>query len=210
MRKIQQEAKKLISGSHASHSWEHTLRVYNLAVHIGKKERADLKILEAAALLHDIARHKEDLSGGKIDHAEMGALMAEKILKKYKFSQKEIEKIKHCIVCHRFRGKNIPKSKEAKILFDADKLDSIGAVGIGRTYLFAGEIGSKLHNDKNTNILKTKAYTKEDTGYREFVFKLSKIKDRMLTREGKRLAKERHKFMVEFFDRFKKEIEGKL
>jgi len=210
IKKIREESRKLFSEKNGSHGWEHTLRVYNLAVHIGKKENADLKILETAALLHDIARHKEDLSDGKIDHAKEGALMAEKILKKHGFSKDEIEKIKHCIVSHRFRGKNIPKSKEAKILFDADKLDSIGAVGIGRTFLFAGEIGARLQNSPGINIEKTKPYSKEDTGYREFVVKLSKIRARMLTREGKKLAGERHKFMVEFFDRFNKEISGNL
>ena len=107
-----------------------------------------------------------------------------------------------------YRSK-IPNSKEAKILFDADKLDSIGAIGIGRAFLFAGEIGAKLHN-KDVDIDKTKPYTKEDTAYREYMIKLRKVKERMLTDEGKHIAKERHKFMVEFFDRLNKEVDGNL
>jgi uncharacterized protein len=121
----------------------------------------------------------------------------------------KIEKIIHCIETNRFRGNKKLKTKEAKVLFDADKLDAIGAIGIGRAFLFAGEIGAKLH-DKNVDIKKTKEYTKNDTAYREYLVKLRKIKDRMFTKEGKRIAKERHKFMVNFFNRLNKEVEGKL
>lgn len=207
--KIEKEAKKVLSGSKGCHDFEHTLRVLNLSLHIGKKEKADIRILKLAAILHDIGRKCEDESGGKICHAKEGAKMAKKILKKYGVSDKDILKISHCISAHRFRGSVVPESKEAKVLFDADKLDSIGAVGIGRTFLFAGEVGAKLHNS-NVDIFKTKPYTEEDTAYREFVVKLSKIKNRMLTSEGKRLAKERHEFMVKFFERLEKEISAKL
>jgi uncharacterized protein len=102
-----------------------------------------------------------------------------------------------------------PLTKEAKILFDADKLDSIGAVGIGRAFLFAGEVGARLHN-KDRDLSKTLPYTREDTAFREFMVKLRWIKDRMHTAEGRRIAAERHKFMVDFFDRLNKETDGAL
>ncbi len=206
---IKGEAKIFFSNTKGSHDWEHTERVYNLCIHIGKKEEANLEILKFAAILHDIGRKYEDDSKGKICHAEKGGILARQLLEKYNLDKKKIDKIVHCIECHRFRGNKIPQSKEAKILFDADKLDSIGTVGIGRAFLFAGEIGAKLHN-KDVDIEKTKPYTKEDTAYREFMVKLRKVKDRMLTREGKRIAEERHKFMIDFFDRLNKEIDGKL
>jgi len=101
-------------------------------------------------------------------------------------------------------------SKEAKVLFDADKLDSIGAVGIGRAFWFAGHIGAKLHNGEHTGVEHTKAYTKDDTAYREFIVKLRKVKDLLFTAEGRRLAEERHGYMVSFFDRFCRESEGAL
>lgn len=207
IKKIQQVAKKQFLSARGSHDFEHTMRVYRLCLHIGKKEKADLEVLQLAALLHDIGRREEDEKRGKICHAEKGAKIAEKILKK--FSYNKIPEVLHCIRSHRFRGKNIPISKEAKILFDADKLDSIGAVGVGRAFLFAGEHGAKLHN-KEIDVLLTKEYSKEDTAYREFIVKLQHIKDRMLTREGKNLAQERHKFMVDFFKRLKKEVKGDL
>jgi uncharacterized protein len=88
-------------------------------------------------------------------------------------------------------------------------LDSIGAVGIGRAFLFAGEVGARLHNTEIA-IEETRPYTREDTGYREFRLKLCRIKDRMLTSEGGRMAEERHSFMESFFERFLQEVEGKV
>jgi uncharacterized protein len=130
-------------------------------------------------------------------------------LNEFKLDSEIIEKVVHCIETHRFRGTKIPISKEAKVLFDADNLDSIGAVGIGRAFLFAGEIGAKLH-DRNVDIEKTESYSKDDTAYREYLVKLKKVKDRMLTKEGKRMAEERHKFMEEFFERLNNEVVGEL
>ena len=93
------------------------------------------------------------------------------------------------------------------MLFDADKLDSIGATGIGRAFLFAGEIGARLH-DSNVDPARTKPYTADDTAYREYLVKLKRIKDRIFTAEGRRIAESRHRFMVRFFDRLNKETEG--
>jgi len=206
--KIKTEAKKMSAWAKGSHDWEHTERVLKLALHICKKEKADAEIIKYAAVLHDIARSCEDKSSGRISHAERGAELAGSILKRHGFDKVKIGKITHCIASHRFRGKEKPKTKEAKVLFDADKLDSIGAVGIGRAFLFAGEVGAKLHNDKKTDISKTKPYTQEDTAYREYMVKLRKVKGRMLTREGRRMAQKRHEYMKNFFIRLNKEVEG--
>ncbi len=209
MKHIQSIAQKFFTTSRGSHDWEHTLRVHTLALHIGQREHADIEIIELAAFLHDIARAKEDKKSGRIDHAVLGAKLASQILKKLKYTDKKISAVAHCIESHRFRNNHIPKTLEAKVLFDADKLDSIGAVGIGRAFLFAGEIGAKLHNHK-TDLSKTKAYTVEDTAYREFMVKLRHVKKHLLTKEGRRIATSRHKFMVEFFRRLNSEVEGKL
>lgn len=193
-----------------SHDQGHIERVYNLCMQIGRKEGADLEILGLAALLHDIGRQYEKDSKGKVCHAEKGAVLARRLLKKYHVDKVKINKVVECIRTHRFKSNKKPKLKEAKILFDADKLDSIGAIGVGRAFFFAGEIGANLHNDGKMDIEKTKPYTKDDTAYREFVLKLKKIKAKMFTEEGRRLAEERHNFMDRFFDRFDKEICGEL
>ncbi len=92
-------------------------------------------------------------------------------------------------------------------VFDADKLDSIGAIGIGRAFLFAGQVGAKLHNTE-TDITTSSPYTVEDTAYREFMVKLCRVKERMITPLGRQLAEERHDFMSVFFARLEIEING--
>ncbi len=206
---IKKEARHYFTNAKGCHDWQHTERVYNLCVHIGKAVDVDLEVLKLAALFHDIGREYQDKTNGEICHAEKGASLAREIMEKYSMDRGKIEKVVHCIECHRFRGDSIPQSEEAKVLYDADKLDSIGAVGIGRAFLFAGEVGAYLHN-VGVDIGKTEPYTKEDTAYREFSVKLRKVRDKMLTDEGKRIAEERHAFMEEFFERLNKEVEGDL
>ena len=200
-------AVKCFSNARGSHDWEHTQRVYNLCMHIGQVERADLEVLEIAAFLHDVGRSCEDEAKGGVCHAEKGADMAGELLAEYSISEEQRANIIHCIRTHRFRGNHRPETLEAKVLFDADKLDAIGAVGIARAYLFAGEVGAKLHNP-DVEPEDTAPYSEEDTGYREYKLKLSRIKDRMLTSGGRRMAEERHGFMEAFFNRFTEEYEG--
>lgn len=195
-------------GMGGCHGPDHTERVHKTVLHIGRIMDASLDILSAAALLHDIGRQYETEKQGGICHAEKGAELAKEILQKLEFSEAFIAEVIHCIETHRYRGDKVPETLEAKILFDADKLDSIGAVGIGRAFLFAGQTGARLHNDSEVDILACKPYSKEDTAYREFKFKMSKVKDKMLTQEGKRLADERHDFMELFFQRLEREIKG--
>ena len=196
-----------LADSDGSHNWEHTLRVYNLCVHIGKVEGADMDVLAISAYMHDIGRSFQDESKGIICHAEKGAEMAEAFLEKTPLAEEKRKNIIHSILAHRFRGGISPATLEAKVLFDADKLDSIGAIGIARAFQFAGEIGARLYNP-DIDPEGTKPYTEEDTGYREFKIKLCKIKDRMLTQEGRRLARQRHIFMENYFNRFIEEHAG--
>ncbi|MDD3301927.1 MAG: HD domain-containing protein [Candidatus Gracilibacteria bacterium] len=209
IKQIIKEAKKISKKAKGSHDWDHTMRVCNLCLKIGEKENADLEVLEIAAILHDIGRIKQDKCKGKVCHAEAGGIMSRELLEKYELEKDKFENIIHCIETHRFRGNKIPLTKEAKILFDSDKLDSIGAIGIGRAFSFSGEIGAKVHN-KDLDLEKSKEYSKEDTAYREFHVKLKKIKDRMLTEEGKKVAQTRHDFMEFFFERLNKEVDGEI
>jgi uncharacterized protein len=201
-------AKGHFTGARASHAWDHTLRVLRLCEHIGAVEGADMTVVRASALLHDIGRIHQDASAGEICHAEKGEDLARPFIAGLDLSGERKDNILHCIRTHRFRGNDRPASVEAKTLFDADKLDAIGAVGVARTFLFAGEVGARLHNP-DARPEETLPYTEDDTGYREFRLKLSRIRDRMLTAEGLRLARERHAFMEAFFERFLEEHAGR-
>jgi uncharacterized protein len=197
------------SGVPGSHDWGHVERVEELCLHIARVEGGDRTVLELAAILHDIGRLKKYGGGGGGCHAEIGAHAARGIMSERGMDPAFVDAVSHCILTHRYRGTKIPLSLEAKILFDADKLDSMGATGIGRAFMFASEIGARFHNSPGTDIIKTHAYTREDTAYREYIFKLRYIKKRMLTAEGRRLAEGRHAFMKEYFDRLLKEVKGR-
>ena len=205
---VRAAARGFFHGARGSHDWEHTQRVALLCRRIGPVEGADMEVLLAAALLHDIGRAEQDGTAGRVCHARRGAELAADLIRPLDMSRCRKENILHCIRAHRFRGKESPETVEAKVLFDADKLDAIGAVGVARAFLFAGEVGARLHNP-DVDPADTRPYTREDTGYREYKLKLSKIRDRMLTAEGRRLAEERHAFMEAFFNRFIEEHQGK-
>ena len=208
---VETEAKKYFIGASGCHDWTHVERVYSLARLIGRKEKADLSVLALACLLHDIGRREEMKSRGRFCHAEKGAELTLKILRKYKLDQNLLDNVLHCIISHRYRNNHIPKTKEAKILFDADKLDSIGAVGIGRIFLFAGYLRHALYTGREKKLAKTKkdhAYSLDDTAILEYEFKLKKIKDEVLTKTGKKIAASRHDFMSLYFKRFWREAKG--
>jgi len=214
MEQIREEVKALMKSQSPSHDWTHVERVLQNALHIGKIEGADLEIVELSALLHDIARDKDATTTGTgtACHAVEGAKMAEEILKKHNYPDEKIKAICHCIEAHRFRDPTLPpKTLEAKVLFDADKLDVLGAIGVARTYSFGGEHNQKLYSDFHAEPELTKfSDHSTHTPVVEFQMKLSKLKDAMLTEEGKRMALERHNFMAEFYKRLEQEVKGEL
>ena len=207
MAQIRLAARHCLSKAAGSHDWEHTLRVHRLCRKIGPAERADMLVLEAAAYLHDIGRPQQEASRGSVCHAVAGSRLATRILAPLPLDAKRKENIIHCVRAHRFRGDHAPNTNEARALFDADKLDAIGAVGVARAYLFAGELGACLHNDRIAP-QEAQSYSRNDTGYREYVVKLARIKDHMITPTGRQMAQARHQFMVSFFDRFLEEYAG--
>ncbi len=213
-KKIWQYAEDILSCS--AHNMDHIKRVYNLCRIIAEtEENVNYDVLYPAVILHDIARVKEDSdNSGKIDHAIEGSLMAEKFLLEQDYDKEIIERIKDCIISHRFRSGNEPNTIEAKILFDADKVDVLGAVGICRCYMYAGQYGQKLIYTKSFE-----EYAKENIGVNgrlknpslhspniEYEMKLKKIPERLYTNKAKDLAKERVDFMNNFFIQLKNEI----
>jgi len=207
IRRIEDRARALMKDALPSHGWDHVERVRRLAERIAAAEGADRTVVELAAILHDIGRKEEDDSRGKVCHAEISAGLARSILTEEGFPADLADHVCACILSHRFRKSRPPASPEARVLFDADKLDSIGAVGIGRAFLFAGEVGARLHNP-GVDPGATSEYGSEDSAWREFSVKLRFIRDRMLTDEGRAIALGRHRAMEEFFERLHRESEA--
>jgi len=209
-KKIEKIAKSRFELALSCHDWDHVQRVYNLALLIGKKEKANLDIIRVAALLHDIKRSDEMLSGGKFCHALEGAKEAEKILQSLGLDGKFIAGVKHCIEAHRFRNNIAPASFEAKVLSDADKIDALGAIGVGRGFLWSGKHGLRLHNTNPKIIRRNNPYGQEHCLYAEYMVKLRFLKDRMFTQTGRKIAQERTVFMKNFLERLDDEVNGKL
>ena len=205
--RIRRMTRRIFNAARGSHGWDHTLRVVRLCEWIGPLEGADLTVLRIAAYLHDIGRSRQDEANGAVCHAAKGAQMAAKLLRSLNLNAEQRENVLHCIRSHRYRSTPHPATLEARILFDADKLDAIGAVGVARAFLFAGELGARLHCPE-VAVDQSEAYGPEDTGYREYMVKLRFVHQRMLTDTGRRLAAARHDFMARFFDRFLLEIDG--
>lgn len=208
---IETEARKYFEDASGCHDWGHVARVRALARHIGETEEADLFVLEAAALLHDIAKNDEMRAKGGFCHAEEGAKRARPILARIGVDAEISERILHCVGTHRKRKGMEPESPEAKILFDADKLDSLGAVGIGRAFLFAGASGAVLYSGSESEHAQDPGrheYTENDTALLEYEAHLRGLADRMLTETGRGMAEERIAFMEEFFHRFRGEADG--
>lgn len=188
------------------HDFDHTCRVVKHALAIcDTLPQANRTIVHLSAILHDVARPLESASCGKLDHAAEGARIARDFLLGRNLAPELIEAVCKCISEHRYRSGSTPGTLESQILYDADKLDSLGAVGIARAFLFAGQVGAKLHNDAAT-ALNSPAYGPEDTAYREYLVKLSKIPEKLFTPAAQARAAELKTFMAEFFDQLNAEF----
>lgn len=189
---------------HTSHGFDHVMRVYNLAVQIAEKEGADIECVKAAALLHDIAR-TDELNGKEMCHAEKGAEMAVPILKKFKFSEKQIETITDAIRTHRYKNQMKPNSTVGAIVQDADRLDILGAIGVARVFSRAGEKGAPLH-DPNIPPVEDYKQSKYHTALNHFTEKILKVTpDTFHTKTAREIAESRYAYTKNFFETFLEE-----
>ena len=201
-------ARRYYEGADAVHDFDHVLRVLALAERIGRAEGADLEIVRAAALLHDVGREQAEAAG--LDHAAFAAERAREILAAHPLAK--VEAVVHAIAAHRFRTGPEPTTLEAQVLFDADKLDAIGAVGVARAFAHGGARGQRLWVP--IEAVDVARWTEEGddprnhTPVHEFVVKLSRLNARLFTPTGRAIAEERHAYMVAFFKRFDAEVRG--
>jgi uncharacterized protein len=191
------------------HGFDHILRVFHMAEYIAKAEGADLEIVRAAALLHD-ASGAETGGEKRSEHQHHSAEFAKEILEAEGWPPERIVAVQHCIRAHRFRGDEAPHSLEAKTLFDADKLDVIGAFGVARTLAYDVVMHWPFHAEVSDQFRRTGKKLEGEThsSYHEFLFKLGKIKDRLHTKTARRIAESRQKFLNEFFEQLDGEARG--
>ena len=200
----------------AAHDLDHLVRTMALADTISEREGGDLPAIWAAVALHDIGQARELRHGG--DHALIGAAMAAELLSHTQFPQTAIPVVQQAIRDHRMTGGGMPHTVEGRILYDADKIDCLGAIGIGRLYIITGHYNQKVYAPVPAEILEPVdpalvRQLRRRPDYSpsiEFQLLFSNLPDRMTTATGRELARERFAFMEEFFTRLKKEVEGEL
>ncbi|MDH7485675.1 MAG: HD domain-containing protein [Anaerolineae bacterium] len=194
-----EEARQLYAAGDAAHDFDHVLRVLALAERIAQAEGADMAVVRTAALLHDIAH-------GEPEHHRRGAERARQLLA----SQPPafVEAVAHAIEAHRFRCEPQPRTLEAQVVSDADKLDAIGAVGVARAFAHTAQQGQRLFVPLDEVDEASLASGPGHTAVHEFVFKLSRLRDFLYTHTAREIARGRHEFMVDFFRRLDAEVRG--
>ncbi|WP_299062552.1 HD domain-containing protein [uncultured Polaribacter sp.] len=202
---------KELKNAEGGHDWFHIERVYKNALLISKDEKVDFFIVSLAALLHDIADAKF-YNGNEA----IGPTIAANFLVKQKIDKNAIEHVVNIIKHISFKNsleKSSEKftSKELEVVQDADRLDAIGAIGIARCFNYGGYKNRALYNpeiEPNLNMTKEEYKNSDAPTINHFYEKLLLLKDKMNTISGKRIAENRHTFMVDFLNQFDDEWNG--
>jgi uncharacterized protein len=200
----------------AAHDYDHLVRVMALAETIQSREGGDLPTIWATVALHDIGQERERRHGG--DHALIGAELAAELLTNTQFPEQSIPVVQEAIRDHRMTGGAVPQSIEGRILYDADKIDCLGAIGIGRLYCITGRYNQKIYAPVPDDVVEPvdplvvrRLRRRPDYSPSiEFQLLFGNLPERMTTETGRVLAQERYEYMHEFFVRLQKEVEGKL
>lgn len=201
--------KEELKNAEGGHDWFHIERVYKNALAISKYEPVDETVVALGALLHDIADSKFHNGDETV-----GPLKAQKFLRTQSVPEEIIENVVKIIENVSFGGGNrIQKfnSKELEVVQDADRLDTIGAIGIARTFNYGGFKNRKMYDPaiKPKLHMTPEEYKNSDAPtVNHFYEKLLLLKDKMNTQTGKRMAQERHLFMEKFLRQFYAEWNG--
>ncbi|MBQ7667969.1 MAG: HD domain-containing protein [Clostridia bacterium] len=202
-------AEDFFKNDFSGHDFYHTLRVYNLAKYILTFEKGDNELVLLSALLHDVDDYK------LVGKQEEKFINAKTFLRSKNYDEERIEKICHIISQVSFKGKDTvtPDTLEGMVVQDADRLDAIGAIGIGRTFAYSGNHNTPMHIPGakfNFDMNATEYYNTTRTTINHFYEKLLKLKDMMNTNTAKKMAEHRHKYMEDFLTEFYAEWDGKL
>ena len=193
-----------------AHGWEHIDRVYKLARSIAEREGADSFIVGMAALLHDLGRAKDEVDqhGQHVHHADLSVTLAGELLERYQVPIAQREAIVHAIVAHSFSKGIEPRTLEARVVRDADRLDGLGAIGVLRWAITGALRRTPTTRSYHPEDPFAERHTLDDARYMldHFYSKLLKLADTMSTETGRRLARERTDFMLVYLDEFRHEL----
>lgn len=206
-----EQAQSLYVSGDAAHDFDHVLRVTRMGVRIAAAEGADVEVVRLAALLHDAPVAELALAERRKAHHLAAAQYAGELLASRGLEAQRVANVVHSIEAHRFRDRSVtPATLEARCLYDADKLDSIGAIGVGRAFAFGGAHGSRLWSEpwREAPPDSEKPQGTDYTPVHEFVYKLQRLQATLYTATGRSVAAERHRFMCLFFDQLDAEMQG--
>lgn len=189
----------------SAHDCEHIYRVLNSALVIAREETVNYDVLITACLLHDIGR-PDQIADPSLCHAEVGSRRALHFLIENGFTEVFAQKVADCIRTHRFRKNDLPESIEAKILFDADKLDVVGAIGIARTLVYKGTVTEPLYTRLPDGRISDGTGDRSQSFFKEYKYKLEKLYDRFYTQKGKALALARKAAARSFYESLYREV----
>lgn len=202
---LKQEAEKSLEGRDPAHDFQHIMRVYRNAELIGKEEGADMQVLLASALLHDLVVYPKG-SSKRSKSSDDSADLAEKILAKRGWPKDSIDKVSYCIRTHSYSKRIVPSTLEGKVLQDADRLDALGAVGVARTFSVGGSENRKFYNPADPFCRQNREPQDRLWTLDHFQAKLLKLHKTMHTKSAKNAAKKRVRFMKEFLRQMAKEV----
>lgn len=203
--KIEQHMLSFMKDS--AHDEEHAYRVLYLSLNIAKDEKnVDYDVLIAAAMLHDIGRAAQ-FNNPKLCHGQVGGAMAKSFLTELGWCKEKSARVENAIVAHRYRENNPPTLIEEKILFDADKLDVAGTMGIARTIFYNGALEEPLYTKNDDGSICNDGSDGSNTFFTEYEFKLKDVYDKFYTKRAMELAKQRQQAAIDFYDSLVGEIQ---
>lgn len=184
----------------SAHDREHVYRVLYTALDIARTEQGvDMDVLISACLLHDIGR-QEQFQNPALDHAVVGAEKAHRFMTAHGFPADMVGRVAECIRAHRFRTGEAPRLIEARILFDADKVDVSGAIGIARTLIYQGHEGEPLYSLLPDGRVSDGSGDAVPSFMQEYRFKLEKLYERFCTARGAQIARARQSAAAAFYE----------
>lgn len=193
------------------HGFDHVLRVLRTAERLADELGADTEVVRAACLLHDASGAAPGPDGARQNHEAASARFAEEVLRGEGWAEARIEAVTHCIRAHRFRGSEPPATLEAQIVYDADKLDVVGAFGIARTIGYALQAGQPVYAEPSPEFRRTGRDQpgESHSAYHEYLFKLRQVADRLHTEPARRLGARRAALLERFFEALAAEADGR-